>query len=1557
MYTFKRPQQQQPQLQGANMGVTDAVDPPATGAPFVDGDNTAYPAVAAQASQEGVGEEAQQQQHQQPAGYLSEEATAEEALQYCQQMVLRNPVSPPPTWSGARQVLPATVPELHLIPSAPVQAQQPPHITPSASVVLQLDGVVPEGMTPKEYGRSLVKYIVELLAYQRATTAITSLRFVKMGTELMQLVVTFGRDVRLAMRVMEEFTNVGLCAGFVLEDDGDLNSGGSFGGNKRVVPPCATFQVTDYQFLLNGGRGITSEDIGSLFQPETGNGENDMNVISGFEPGVFYVAVKKPGTVYEWLWNPFCSFLVQYTLFQRCGVLITMADCMDEFSQSKGGPRVAVGRQKGSDVGENSRLRRDVKDDTGETNDYSNNGAKYEDDEAADDDDYLGKSSDIEEKRGGRWVRSGSPMWSRNAKEEVDIFGGLGTGVKPQKLSEEDFVDNDITELLQEVKADGQKDVRTAEQQQKPSARHRSGQSAPRAEAHAPPAAEVSVPHVAAAPPRATPAPIPHSGSQSCPPYGSYYGYAAPTAAWQQPPPPPPPRTDTPPPYQAAVMSNINEMKAPKTDYPELVEEEISNEDAEEGNTGDNNTTQQPPPQMMYWGSGGGPPGGAAGYYPPSTYAQYAAPPYGYPIPQHHHSHAVPSSMPSILGQSTFGSFVPTVRVEERVAVQVQPITINGAPCVSSITVDDVNSLAAKIVERVQLAFPLGALQNGNTNLLNSGETTTRVDGEYEGPIETAQAMPSNNEGEDRLRDKELMFPSIPCDFSVPPLSPEVEDIVSFLQQHSADIRIILTSTSEEFNDGRSRIVEALLVENSGSCNDEQAAWDQQYARPKDGETIASVEATTTAGKPATETEGTQPKKIKQLPTLLPYLLASKGAISILTALANCHAAKLLPLLCRCILPFLLDTTVVQSVGVVALRSDPTAANPLVLRLLRHWASLAMWLHEHIQSLAGESAQTSQAAAMGRLTSQVGSAIDALLTAMSSEQRESVAEFLAETKALETFFQSMPECPQSGKKEENLKGEVSRQSSFMLWDIEGAVYRSLLRLYLNADFFNGEEFANILYASKTSLTRDHFYFIRVALSKSNVSPTLSVETARLCGAFLRLMELMPRDIGKNKEVDKNSGVRCVFTDHDALNLLEAALRVQPSEEAYQSLRSAYFAKPASEERYEQIEKKLSSTVLPPPYPQQPANITTAILGTSSSYNPQPSSDAQQHVTTRRWLPEWTAAMRHYPRTGEPFTPLPTGWTSAMSRSYGYYYFRDGKSPATYKHPTDATEFMVAPQAFLLEARTAVTLDEVLEYANRMSQECRTDDASREQPPIITKEVAEEWINDQRIRLEALDLAALDLMKVSYHTVGSGGRRYGERNEHTDGDGGRRDRRRRHHSHRRHGRSRRKRSRSRSRSRSTRGSRERRHSDRSLSKTLKFSSYPPRGHPFPHLPYRWTCNLSASKGLYYFRAPTGSLVFTHPDTRREYRVTPQAFALHHNIQVAAIATTSRRPVEEVERWLSDQRNRDEDIDTAVVRMIPITYVWSSCDDEEGDDEGKRFHREEGSSRLHRKDSRR
>ncbi|KAF8299574.1 hypothetical protein TcYC6_0065860 [Trypanosoma cruzi] len=1552
---------------------------------------------AAEQREEMAGDLTGQPEGQASGGQISEETSAEDVLQYCREMILRRHITPPPQWRRVRVDLPASIAELRLTPSAPEPIQLTPPITPSPCVVLQLDNSVPEGMTTKEYAKSLVKYVMDLLAYQRASTAITSLRFVKIGTELSQLVLTFGRDVQLASLVLGEFAKVGLRAGF--------------GAPVKEHVPNATFRVTDYYMTLHDGTGITTEDITALLGSK--RSPQDIIVLAGYEPGVFYAAMRRPETVYAWLWNPFCSFVVQRTLFEQCGVLVTMADCPHEFA-GRSGATFAAQQQKG-------RGRRELEGDDHNNNDdgMADSGVEDDDDDDENDDDDVDdnfkKNGENDDDafdgfgRGGRAAKNDAPAWTRNAKEEIDIFEGVEKQTTRQAAFP-GFVDDDITELLHQLNAEKHQQQQQSQKQKQEEEVEGLQQQPAMYAGTAPPVVSYdhSVDGMMASMPY-TQAPAMQQQNQS---QYAYYGGGPLLPPWQKQHQQQPQLLGKTVPSMYGTMPPSNDIHVPpreqNVNYPKLVDEDNTNNTfSDTGNEEDMESKsrmaqaqqqqqqqrqqqQQQQPRPMYWIPGGEsiPVVGNGGIlYPVPSPSPYLTHPFfpSIQLPlQPNPIHDKMNAMPSILGQPVYSTLYNSVGVRvgiqnntnqhSNVGILARPPTNAPLPLPRVMTVERAQELASRVVELARIVFTTSSSSSSPppppaaaAAVVVVGEETAVTLSSTDKMTELDATVLVTSPEKEMSSTSEALFPQVPWTATVPRMSAEMEDLISFIREEYVQLKEVIENSSPEMQESHRRIVSALLTHRSHLLEIGEAAdWNPQEESNMDEERTRSL----------------------QLPALLPYLLATTEGTELVSAIASNDTEQLLPLLTRYVLPFLLDVTVVRSVVTVALRAEPTAENPLVKRILRHWEALANWLHEYIncQAAAAEvraegeiehasatlppSKSTTKSNVVRRLTSHVGNTMDMLLAAMSAEQRTSTKAYLDTTKALDTFLKSLQTVEQRESAQDiEVEGEeqrtavVSQKFMTTLWSTEGAIHRSLMRLYLNANLLDGTKLVDLLFAPQSSLTRDQYYFVLVAFSKSLVSQVLSEETARACGAFLRLMEQKFLNVEPSTTEDNVSGggggnnnsssssSTHVLTEKDAVHLVDTALRAIASAEVYSYLRDAYFIEPPPMRRYEKVETKLARPTLPvssfsaPPGPQQHSY--------QQQQQQQQGADGQNVSSRSGWQAEWTAAMRNYPQLGDPFTPLPTGWTSALSRSYGHYYFKNAKGTATYKHPTDAAEFMATPQAFLQEHGVTITLADVLAYANNKgsskndnaNNSKKTDEEEEEEGEVgvaapsgeaatktyvfdnavnITEEQAENWFADQRMRVEALDMATLALLKVKYRVGGVAGRSGG----HSRGRSSRHRRdsseSHRHHSHyHNHHHQTRKRARG-----SPLNTLELQR------KLVKMSSYPPRGHPFLPLPRGWTCNLSSSNGLYYFRPPRGNPVYQHPVTRREYRASPQAFVLHHGIYANAIAVEAHKSVEEVEGWLADQRQRDEVLDAAVVLMVPIEYA--SCPDYDEDD---------------------
>eukprot|EP00759_Apiculatamorpha_spiralis_P027857 PhF_6_TR30543/c0_g1_i1/m.44831 len=105
----------------------------------------------------------------------------------------------------------------------------------------------------------------------------------------------------------------------------------------------------------------------------------------------------------------------------------------------------------------------------------------------------------------------------------------------------------------------------------------------------------------------------------------------------------------------------------------------------------------------------------------------------------------------------------------------------------------------------------------------------------------------------------------------------------------------------------------------------------------------------------------------------------------------------------------------------------------------------------------------------------------------------------------------------------------------------------------------------------------------------------------------------------------------------------------------------------------------------------------------------------------------------YPPTGLPFPPLPPGWTSAMSRSFGHYYFTKNKSDPSYYHPETGKLYRVTPQAFVLDEQLSID-----EFLKKYNIRCKPEDFAT-------------WLNDQRLRSNDIESQVRKALGISSET--------------------------------------------------------------------------------------------------------------------------------------------------------------------------------------------------------------
>lgn len=1553
-----------------------------------------------------------------------EDADVTAVLSYYRELLSRHTIVPPRHWREIRFDLPSTVAELHLFPQAPEVVQDREPIKPSPCVVIDLQGMLPEGMTTSDYATQMVQYVLDLLQYQNASTAMTTLRFVKRGTELDQMVLTFAKDIQLATTILTELQVAGLRA--------------YYGAPIHDYPPNATFLVTDYRRTLHGGRGFSVDDVNLLLRPLRERATVDINVIEGYEPGVFYAPVKRPETVYSFLWNPYCSYVVQADLFRRYGVLITMAHCPHAFLK-KGVPyymqkqemekRLREGlQQHTNEVAESINAKRGLKGkaarpDGTRMDAYADEATSEEDGEG------YGEKDDVE-------VPS---SWAADAVQEVSIFsahlpddestalgtsqasswqsqrgtesrapatqmlgrGGYGPTGRPAHVSAlaDDSEIAKMEALLEQyrVKApatSGKQTIaattaRNSTNRSRPSTTVIQPDSAlPQApamyyppygydgpapssaypllvdqEEEAPPVSTVpnALSEYAGLPyPADGVAPGGHYAPEASvqhgqPPHhlhpeemnGNVYGGTAvgeahglgggePLLSWDMgnngmpyhqgggpsghdglagvasymeggvltdsaalmPPPPPPEHLwyDRPP--QEGFYSDAGANLMPPTFMEGTTGQPMYPYDSYDPMGSYYYAPQAPPSAMAY--------GPDQGYYaypvlPPSETPMYEGyPPYPYPMQQG-------------VGDLGDGAVMPTEPPPPDVYASPPP-QLSVSPYVT-----EAAQLAAEVVQQVQSAFPT-TIDSAAPHEVPAGV----------GDVCLLASIPASTAA--------AAMPSV----SLPTAA--VDHLLRYLQRNLGPIGRLLNNTftsteaeAAEVADSRHEVLKALLV-NMARGAEEEARLDwtvREWAIPA---TAAASEVTTEA------------VKAVQLPALLPYLLATPHGID-LSMLMALHFPIAFGIVAAAYSPaFLLDEKVVRAVLMTAIKADPTATNPFVRHVLAHWSPLVEWLQDFVNAKAAEK-DASDGQTAKQLMTIANSTMDMLLGALSPEQRAACAENSRQYKYEKRFVTRV--------------GDGSNAAD-VLWGADGSALRSLLRLYLHCDACDGRIMAEELFSARQSnsndtcrisvvtLTRDHYFFALVLLSKSQTAPVLSVETAAFCGSFLRLIEEQLTASTAAAATPSSKVDAPLLGKAEAEQLLDSAMGFLQTRDAYVALRGAYLHTTKSCTRFDTILARLSAVDPPssisfatyaawydaqqsgnrsadaPAIPRMFAYQSPRRQRSLADEGGATSEGRAAPASTTRWRAEWTAVLRNYPATGTPFTPLPTGWTTMLSRSYGHYYFKPASGSPTYRHPGDAIEYMTSPQAFLQEPGATATLADVVARANALQAEDAAA-AAAPAPPQQTLDDAKAWLQDQRVRRYYLDIATLDLLKVSYRVSNNN-----SSSAHNSGGTQR-----------------------------AAGMKRGRGAavdpvkvQETLALVMAHATYPAVGPPFPSLRKGWSMYLNAVKGLYSFRRPHGGEVaLLHPQTQRRYYATPQAFVEQRHINLLVLQKDCANhgvtvEMEEVENWMRNQRHRHEAIDAAVVRIVPLDYDVSIAEEdlEERKSKGSGRPRTEQGSRV-------
>nr|CAJ2467203.1 unnamed protein product [Leishmania braziliensis] len=849
---------------------------------------------------------------------------------------------------------------------------------------------------------------------------------------------------------------------------------------------------------------------------------------------------------------------------------------------------------------------------------------------------------------------------------------------------------------------------------------------------------------------------------------------------------------------------------------------------------------------------------------------------------------------------------------------------------------------------------------------------------------------------------------------NLPAPTTEIEELLSFLHRNVSLVGRLLhkttTTTVEQAAEVavfRARVARALLIgatmtigasESPASPEAVRAAWEQRSA---DGSAMPAPPTPAHHNKGGVSADAEEAAAETQLPALLPYLLRTPSGVDLAMLLAfhypRAFSRRFLPYAPA----YLFDENVVRVVITTALRRDAQADNVLVRHVLAHWFPLAQWLlrvahHKAAAKRVGGGASAPVAGveesgrrtvAMKHLVSSIGSTMDAVLAALSTVQREACRASSDACDYVTAFAEAV--CSADAHDQAGDGGALP-----LLWGPDGALYRSLVRLYVNADVCDGAKVAlhmlccgrsassptlTSLTNSEVCLTRDHYYYCAVLLSRSHTAPVLGRETAAFCGTFLKLLELQHTRWQQQRRQETESGGNTTKTpsagEAEAEQLLDTALKAMETIDVYTALRDAYLAVEVPITRFEAVLARLSpaepsaALQLQVPtleewydgsnscrgrgdhnagHPPRKRGAEAPAIPSIFYYRPPARRDARwtqlqqqqpqaSRVTSKapgpggangqtsiasRWRQEWTAAMRTYPPSGVPFTALPEGWTSQPSRECGHYYF---KPPV----PASSTDGAAAVDA--AASATAPTYKHPVDGKEHLV----TPQALLLQEAAADVSAPSATLDQVRTRANAMhaeEAAAIGLPPPAELTA-------------ADAEAWASDQRRRNVfldiatvelldvKYRVAGRPGPVTVEAASASGVRRGrdagaaalTSEQLH--RLLHKAIP-NSYPPVGMPYPALSRGWSVYLNSARGQYGFKGPSSGSsqppLFVHPKTRKHYFVSPQAFVQQRKVNLEVVARDAGVEKKDVESWMTDQRTRHAAIDAAVVKLIPITY---------------------------------
>lgn len=1530
-------------------------------------------------------------------------ASPEEVLQWCRRITIDTTAAPPREWRQIRFDLPASVAALRLHPPSPERVVGPQSSLqrPSSCIVLLLEGSMPDGVSVRAYVKDMVQYLLQLLRYHQSTTALTELRVVKRGQHvLQQLVATFGNDVHIATRLIHSLRDAGVPVDFGeprptrLEDE---------------LPACATFAVMDFNESMHQQesegeaavegkgvpRGVTPADLITLFAPFRPSHTTDVVVLKGFEQGLFYVPVKRPETVFSFLRNPRASVLVQSTLFERYGVLVTQAACHHEFL-AKGVPyRFQQQQQQQQVSGSQHSSYQQSKHMSG------------------------GGSSTIglQEEQSSWWREQQQQL----SDEEGEHDAHLGTAPPPSYTAVTNTNANARSSHTPPPQA-GSVDIFDRilpPQQQLGGTAASAMEEEEEALMHSSKAREAAAPaagRVPSLPNYSTPASLSGGGavSSNLPP-----DYTA-VAASQPPQRAPPPTWDATEALQQEALRGV------------LVDED----DDEDEEVVDSNSYGM---SILRTEGDDRRIGGAAGSSGSGLLSSsvLGVPGRSYPdAAAAANQHQQPALLPSPAAQQV--SVEEARRVLEQ-ASSVFMAAVEKKPNSTKVEGDDAQDDGDGDEEVWSQRHVLPSIQavESKDSSDDACWLEIRTASSSTSPLENNASPSARVHHIRRIPHQQQPHHSSSGSGGVVEVEAQ-KNLQPFLVKHCATLQFLMrphhsspSQQQQQLSEVRRSLVgmfslpgPLLLWMASRSPDPIRTPllsphgcavlkeWARSVLPASSPSSFAAAAAKGTEeesdGRITTGTsvkEGEGDDVDEETNGAASLVMAEPQREAEAAALALRLTEELLPVLLTAALPSLLE---VASLSLESFNQQlqpshdgaaPTGSSihisrhPLVRHVLAHWPSLIAWLEDEVKPPA-------------HLLSAVGRSVERLLAALPSEGRAYCRAFSDRHHLLDQFLQVLA-----------ARQEMASYSSL------SPTAQMVLRLYLNAGILEGRALAlgiltrgtatttastPISAGSSGLMTRGLYRFLLTVLDSSFVSPTLQKETAVFSGVVLRALEIhlqLTAQSASSPGIIIVGETECFHFFSAVMHAVHRIPRQPEANAAYLSLRQAYFdlsipeallrhhlavssnsgsghadaesvdeeeAKKQSEaaamkqqsciapplpaihrllnSRRIPTEEEVAAVTPPPPSipPQQPQQQHHPYLaatppysagGTGLASTPAASTQAAAPPSSQLppWDPAWTAALRGYPAVGPPFhIPLPPAFLPEpeLSRSYGHYYFKpQPQRRGVQRAPT--YKHPMSGKEYMASPQAFLREAAGAITLKDVVQTAQQFASELNQPPV-TLTTADEWFNDQRLRHPMLDGVVMQRLKINYRPREKEDR-HGPSST-AKGAGG--------------------------------------NSGGAVLTNARIAqllaptaSYPddPAVPPFDlPLPRGWMAHLSTIHGLYLFRntmagqhssssnsiSAAGSCL--HPTRRQFYRVSPQALAVNRKVnpqrlRAAAdvIIHESGSPAiteEEEKAWWSAQSYRHEAFDRALIVMLRVNY-------ESGEEYAQRHAPQGSSSRRH------